>query len=689
MTEFNVDDEVVGLFGGDEVVAPKRKPKKMDRRHWPTFLKGINTLHRSKLPPEDEYGDTEYKFTLENPGPSRVQHLTTQMKWRLAEGNGKAFYELGVHDDGEMAGLTASQLEASLSTLEHMATGAEGNLKVLGATEVTTGKFCVRVQVTWRPLAKQTRKVLDPNSDDKKGTSGPEVLSPRTIHGECRVALLGAEGAGKSTLLGILTHGDLDNGSGMARLNLFRHKHEIESGKTSSTSRELLGYGPDGVIYRGALRQESDWTKRCQNSTHMYHFADLAGSRRFSKTAITGLLSHHPDIVMLVVGATTNEETLLDACLEQISLANALGSMLVIVLTKIDQYSSESVGQACEFLQQQVADAELSREGIVVDSDQAADAMVERMRRKHGALGFVPIIPISAVSGNGVDVIHALLSKLPLPPKGGYGVTPMCECSRGDIDHRLNTSMCLTVEETFQVAGVGLVVGGKVLNGKITEGDIVQVGPMGDGTFKPMVAWSIHCKRLPINCLHEHTSGTIALRSVSQESCDGVEQDPQNVIRGSTSSEESDVDDRGASPEPGNRNRRRRVLNRVHRGCVLIGADDFVVPTIQTQCRVFVLKGSLKVSNETECTLHVGAIRQQALVSLVKAIAGRRQNEASAVSRDTAVLELRFKWRPEVFPVGAPVFIDGPDVRAMGYVCACESPVIALCDSAMHREEGA
>lgn len=40
--------------------------------------------------------------------------------------------------------------------------------------------------------------------------------------------------AGKSTLLGVLTKGTLDDGRGRTRVNLFRHKHEIESGRTSS-----------------------------------------------------------------------------------------------------------------------------------------------------------------------------------------------------------------------------------------------------------------------------------------------------------------------------------------------------------------------------------------------------------------------------------------------------------------------
>lgn len=48
---------------------------------------------------------------------------------------------------------------------------------------------------------------------------------------EARVAVVGNVDAGKSSLLGVLTKGRLDDGRGRARVNLFRFKHEIESGK--------------------------------------------------------------------------------------------------------------------------------------------------------------------------------------------------------------------------------------------------------------------------------------------------------------------------------------------------------------------------------------------------------------------------------------------------------------------------
>ena len=58
-----------------------------------------------------------YKLKLVNPTEARFEQLVTQMKWRLAEGDGEAVYEIGVADDGTLEGLSAEDLEGSLVTL--------------------------------------------------------------------------------------------------------------------------------------------------------------------------------------------------------------------------------------------------------------------------------------------------------------------------------------------------------------------------------------------------------------------------------------------------------------------------------------------------------------------------------------------------------------------------------------------
>ena len=68
-----------------------------------------------------ESGNIEYKLQLLNPSESRFEHLVTQMKWRLQEGDGEAIYEIGVTDSGMLAGLKEEDLRSSLDTLDRMA----------------------------------------------------------------------------------------------------------------------------------------------------------------------------------------------------------------------------------------------------------------------------------------------------------------------------------------------------------------------------------------------------------------------------------------------------------------------------------------------------------------------------------------------------------------------------------------
>ena len=49
-------------------------------------------------------------------------------------------------------------------------------------------------------------------------------------------------------MLGVLVKGTLDDGRGKTRVNLFRHKHEIESGRTSSVGMEIMGFDTRGEI---------------------------------------------------------------------------------------------------------------------------------------------------------------------------------------------------------------------------------------------------------------------------------------------------------------------------------------------------------------------------------------------------------------------------------------------------------
>ena len=61
----------------------------------------------NKIESEPQEGNVEYKLMLVDPTEERLTHLTTQLKWRVAEGQGEAIYAIGVEvrgGAGEAAG---------------------------------------------------------------------------------------------------------------------------------------------------------------------------------------------------------------------------------------------------------------------------------------------------------------------------------------------------------------------------------------------------------------------------------------------------------------------------------------------------------------------------------------------------------------------------------------------------------
>ncbi|UOH84451.1 hypothetical protein LQV05_001252 [Cryptococcus neoformans] len=79
----------------------------------------------------DKMGFIEYKLKLINPTSERFERLVTQMMWRLKQGKNEAIYELGLADDGTVVGLTRTEMDASLRTLELMASEVGATVIVL------------------------------------------------------------------------------------------------------------------------------------------------------------------------------------------------------------------------------------------------------------------------------------------------------------------------------------------------------------------------------------------------------------------------------------------------------------------------------------------------------------------------------------------------------------------------------
>lgn len=51
----------------------------------------------------------------------KIEKRTTQLKWRLKEGDGTAYYEIGVLDSGQVTGLNEEEISETLMVIFFMA----------------------------------------------------------------------------------------------------------------------------------------------------------------------------------------------------------------------------------------------------------------------------------------------------------------------------------------------------------------------------------------------------------------------------------------------------------------------------------------------------------------------------------------------------------------------------------------
>jgi elongation factor 1-alpha len=99
---------------------------------------------------------------------------------------------------------------------------------------------------------------------------------------EIRIGILGNVDSGKSTIISVLKEHILDNGRGLARSKILKHKHEKETGRTSS------------ITHHYYLDKEYD-----KNLS----FIDLAGHEKYYKTTIFGVNGCSLDYIVLMIGS--------------------------------------------------------------------------------------------------------------------------------------------------------------------------------------------------------------------------------------------------------------------------------------------------------------------------------------------------------------------------------------------------
>lgn len=417
----------------------------------------------------EDHLDLTNKMMLVSPTGQQYDALLRQLRELMEEGSGETIYVVGMGSDGGDYGLNEQDMEASVATVQSLCEQLEADLVALRERMETGGAvrdFLIRRRV---------------------GES--DFL-------EVRVAVVGNVDAGKSTLLGVLTHGELDNGRGFARQKLFRHKHEMESGRTSSVGNDILGFDQQGQVvnkpdsHGGSL----DWTKICERSSKVITFIDLAGHEKYLKTTVFGMTGHLPDFCMLMVGSNAG---IVGMTKEHLGLALALNVPVFVVVTKIDMCPANILQETLKLLQRLLKSPGCRKIPVLVQNKDdvivtASNFSSERM---------CPIFQISNVTGENMDLLKMFLNLL---------------SSRTTF--RDDEPAEFQIDDTYSVPGVGTVVSGTTLRGLIRLNDTLLLGPDPLGAFLPITVKSIHRKRMPVKEVRGGQTASFALKKVKRSS---------------------------------------------------------------------------------------------------------------------------------------------------------------------------
>ena len=312
-------------------------------------------LERKKYNKENDEGNVEYKLKLCNVSKLRFEELKTGMNFRIREGYGECFYEIGVEDNGNDLGITQEELTQTLSLLNFIATDLGCQAKI---TKLIEGK---------------------------QGYIAELYIRDDTINKtEITIGVLGEEGTGKSTLIGVLKNGKLDNGAGSARSNILIHKHEITSGKTSSFSHQILGFDEKGDITNYDRLSTANIKEIVHKSTKIINFYDMAGSAKtFNRTTLSNLSNEYLDCLLFVISAKND---ITEQTKNLLRFSYNIGVPIITIISKIDLIKEEELKNLIENYKNTInkLNEELneSKEVIFMQTDEDVEKRSRKMNKK-------------------------------------------------------------------------------------------------------------------------------------------------------------------------------------------------------------------------------------------------------------------------------------------------------------------
>lgn len=228
---------------------------------------------------------------------------------------------------------------SALSRASSFGEGVDGALAATSLQKLSKLDLSSHKEESKSCIEKENLPNANPTSLDEKinDSDNPisleETLSSRNI----RVAVVGNVDAGKSTLIGTLVSSFLDDGRGSSRTSIMKHRHEIESGRTSTATSHLLGFRHSGEPISGRDKVRANRMKSedeiARESYRIITLMDLAGHEKYLKTTIHGVSSGMADYGLILVNSRHPPTHMTQ---HHLNLCCSFGIPVIVVFTKVD-----------------------------------------------------------------------------------------------------------------------------------------------------------------------------------------------------------------------------------------------------------------------------------------------------------------------------------------------------------------
>lgn len=389
---------------------------------------------------------------------------------------------------------------------------------------------------------------------DEYNTTGSKNNNSDPVNGKLvtdkAIVVIGSVDAGKSSLIGVLSTDVLDDGRGLSRASVARHKHEIETGRTSDISSRIIRF-PNG--------KSITIFDTCGHQTYMHStaygiastWADYGitvvsparGILPITRQYFKMIMSYNIPSMIVVTHVDMCQE---DSCKIVDRDINTLCKQYkrnTVFLNDYNKYHSYKRGfnlvsnlnidngnlSDDDIKKHNISENDITDINEYFNFDTTKMTMVREINQglnmAGGRQNYIPIIYVSNVDGYCLDVVKQAM--MTVEPRDLWSKDENASSIVKFFRTKLNLpnlgmndphiGSTFYIDHAYNVKGVGLVISGINRGERINVNDELYLGPINKEFIKIKLRSIHNDDRTPIEYLDNHHRGCIAIKSLKEE----------------------------------------------------------------------------------------------------------------------------------------------------------------------------